>query len=86
MEFDPDHKKTQWQRFENQIAKLNDESGGKAQYKVLYSQSQELSLRDQINQLLQWAVMAKATTMLPKPFTGPKPGMFVLPLLVNQSL
>jgi len=34
--FDPDHKKTQWQRFHHHVSKLNEESGAKVQYKVLY--------------------------------------------------
>jgi len=35
-EFDPNHTKTQWERFENKVAKLNHESGNRVQYKVLY--------------------------------------------------
>ncbi|KAI9684514.1 MAG: hypothetical protein M1829_002324 [Trizodia sp. TS-e1964] len=35
-EYDPDHKKTQWQRFEHQVFRLNRESGRKVQYKVLF--------------------------------------------------
>ncbi|KAF4636322.1 hypothetical protein G7Y89_g1753 [Cudoniella acicularis] len=35
-EFDPERKKTQWQRFENKVERLNQESNSKTQYKVLY--------------------------------------------------
>ncbi|KAI9881498.1 MAG: hypothetical protein M1830_000061 [Pleopsidium flavum] len=35
-EYDPDHKKTQWQRFEHQVFRFNRQSGKNAQYKVLY--------------------------------------------------
>ena len=35
-EYDPDHKKTQWQRFQHQVFRLNRESGRNVQYKVLY--------------------------------------------------
>ncbi|PSS27231.1 hypothetical protein M430DRAFT_46334 [Amorphotheca resinae ATCC 22711] len=35
-EYDPDRKKTQWQRFEFQVYRLNEESGPQVQYKVLY--------------------------------------------------
>ncbi|KAH6674129.1 histidine phosphatase superfamily [Halenospora varia] len=33
---DPDGTKTQWERFEHEVARLNRESGSKTQYKVLY--------------------------------------------------
>ena len=36
-EYDPDHLKTQWQRFEQQVLQYNRESGQKVRYKVLYS-------------------------------------------------
>jgi len=35
-EYDPDHKKTQWQRFEHQVFRLNRQSGRQVQYKVLF--------------------------------------------------
>lgn len=35
-EYDPDHKKTQWQRFEHQVFRLNRQSGRNIQYKMLY--------------------------------------------------
>ncbi|MCJ1266854.1 hypothetical protein MMC22_006739 [Lobaria immixta] len=35
-EFDPQHEKTHWQRFEYQISRLNSQSGPHVQYKVLY--------------------------------------------------
>lgn len=35
-EYDPDHKNTQWQRFEHQVFRLNRQSGRNIQYKVLY--------------------------------------------------
>ncbi|KAI9756750.1 MAG: hypothetical protein M1815_002922 [Lichina confinis] len=35
-EFDPEHKKSQWQRFENLATSLNSKSGTDTQYKVLY--------------------------------------------------
>jgi len=35
-EFDPDGKKTQWQRFENYVARLNESSPSGVQYKILY--------------------------------------------------
>ncbi|KAG0652374.1 putative phosphoglycerate mutase [Hyphodiscus hymeniophilus] len=34
--FDPERKKTQWQRFEDKVSSLNQESGDKVQYKVLF--------------------------------------------------
>jgi hypothetical protein len=36
-EFDPKHEKTQWQRFERQVAQLNSEGAPKTQYKVIFS-------------------------------------------------
>jgi hypothetical protein len=36
MEYDPKHEKTQWQRFEHQVFRLNRDSGRNVQYKVLY--------------------------------------------------
>ena len=36
VKFDPDHKKTQWQRFEHEVLELNRESGKNIQYKLLY--------------------------------------------------
>jgi hypothetical protein len=38
-DYDPDQKKTQWQRFEHQVFQLNRRSGRQVQYKVLFSQS-----------------------------------------------
>lgn len=35
-EFDPERKKTQWERFENHIMKLNHQTPHNVQYKVLY--------------------------------------------------
>jgi len=35
-EYDPEHKKTQWQRFEHKVFRLNRQSGRNVQYKVLY--------------------------------------------------
>ncbi|MCJ1430630.1 hypothetical protein MMC29_008548 [Sticta canariensis] len=35
-EFDPGNKKTQWQRFEHQVLRLNCQSGKHVQYKLLY--------------------------------------------------
>lgn len=35
-EYDPGHEKTQWQRFEHKVFRLNRESGRNVQYKVLY--------------------------------------------------
>ena len=35
-EYDPQHKKTQWQRFEHKVFRLNRQSGRNVQYKVLY--------------------------------------------------
>lgn len=35
-EYDPGHKKTQWQRFGHHVFRLNRESGKNVQYKVLY--------------------------------------------------
>lgn len=35
-EYDPDHRKTQWQRFANNVSTLNHQSGPTVQYKVLY--------------------------------------------------
>ncbi|MCJ1255576.1 hypothetical protein MMC24_003393 [Lignoscripta atroalba] len=35
-EYDPNHTKTQWQRFEHQVFRYNRRSGRHAQYKVLY--------------------------------------------------
>lgn len=35
-EFDPTSQKTQWQRFEHQVFRLNRQSGSHVQYKVLY--------------------------------------------------
>ncbi|MCJ1362885.1 hypothetical protein MMC16_001991 [Acarospora aff. strigata] len=35
-EYDPDHKKTQWQRFEHMVFRLNRQSGRNVQYKLLY--------------------------------------------------
>ena len=35
-EYDPEHKKTQWQRFEHKVFRLNRHSGRNVQYKVLY--------------------------------------------------
>ena len=37
-EFDPDHERTQWQLFEQQVSQLNRDSGKGVQYKVLYSE------------------------------------------------
>ena len=34
--FDRNHEKTEWQRFENEVKRLNDESSPNVQYKVLY--------------------------------------------------
>ncbi|KAL9033828.1 MAG: hypothetical protein Q9180_005741 [Flavoplaca navasiana] len=34
--YDPNGKKTQWQRFENQVFRLNRESGRKVQYKLIF--------------------------------------------------
>jgi hypothetical protein len=38
-EFDPNHEKTQWQRFERQVDQLNHEGASKTRYKVLISSS-----------------------------------------------
>ncbi|TVY22354.1 putative phosphoglycerate mutase [Lachnellula hyalina] len=35
-QFDPDHKKSQWERFGNEVARLNHDSKPKVQYKLLY--------------------------------------------------
>ncbi|KAM0185316.1 hypothetical protein ACHAPC_005176 [Botrytis cinerea] len=35
-EFDPERQKTQWERFENHVVKLNNQTPKNAQYKVLY--------------------------------------------------
>jgi hypothetical protein len=35
-EFDPDHKKTQWQRFHYHVDELNEHAGSNVQYKILY--------------------------------------------------
>ncbi|KAL8745571.1 MAG: hypothetical protein Q9190_002309 [Brigantiaea leucoxantha] len=35
-EYDPNHRKTQWQRFDHQVFRLNRQSGQHIQYKVLY--------------------------------------------------
>lgn len=35
-EFDPEHEKTQWQRFEHQVTRWNHRSDSHVQYKVLY--------------------------------------------------
>lgn len=44
-EFDPDHTKTQWERFGNKVTQLNHQSGRRVQYKVLYSQSPKFQLQ-----------------------------------------
>ncbi len=38
-EFDPEDAKTQWQRFEYYVSKINEKSPPDVQYKVLYSRS-----------------------------------------------
>ncbi|KAH0566506.1 hypothetical protein GP486_000087 [Trichoglossum hirsutum] len=35
-EYDPEHKKTQWQRFQHRVFRYNHESGKNVQYKVLF--------------------------------------------------
>lgn len=35
-EFDPERQKTQWERFENHVVKLNNQTPKNVQYKVLY--------------------------------------------------
>lgn len=35
-EYDPNYRKTQWQRFQHQVFRLNQQSGRNVQYKVLY--------------------------------------------------
>jgi hypothetical protein len=36
IQFDPDHKKTQWQRFHYHIDELNERAASNVQFKVLY--------------------------------------------------
>jgi hypothetical protein len=35
-DYDPNHQKTQWQRFERKVSRLNRDSGREVQFKVLY--------------------------------------------------
>src|SRR6201999_2949192 len=81
-EYDPDHKKTQWQRFEHKVSQLNREGGSRVRYKLLYCPfppppPPPHPIPDHLLTSSKWAVTAKAITMLPKPTMGLKHGMSV---------